>query len=51
MLMRLTRNAREGRKRDAPEPPAAFESWAKPTDAGFDRKTEYTFFWKMQTCA
>ena len=26
-------------------PPAASESWAKPTEGGEERKTLYTFFW------
>jgi hypothetical protein len=28
----------------SPEPPAALESWANPTEGGLDRKTVYTFF-------
>lgn len=31
---------------EAPEePPAASDNWAKPIEAGLERKTEYTFFW------
>lgn len=37
------------------EPPAASESCAKPTEAGDERKTEYTFFCESarveSTCA
>ena len=28
----------------APDPPAALDNWANPTDAGLERKTVYTFF-------
>jgi len=28
----------------APDPPAAVDNWANPTDAGEERNTEYTFF-------
>jgi len=27
-----------------PDPPAAVDNWANPTDAGEERNTEYTFF-------
>ena len=33
-------------ERCIPEPPATLDSCAKPTDGGFARKTEYTFFYK-----
>ena len=32
------------RRNSSPEPPAALESCANPTDGGLDRKTVYTFF-------
>jgi len=31
----------------APDPPARLESWAKPTEGGDARNTEYTFFRKV----
>lgn len=33
------------RRSCAPEPPATVDSCANPTDAGEERKTEYTFFY------
>jgi hypothetical protein len=34
-------------KRYEPDPPAASESWAKPTAGGLARKTLYTFFYDL----
>jgi hypothetical protein len=31
----------------APVPPASVESCAKPMEGGFERKTEYTFFYSF----